>query len=111
MALSADAEEFRSVFLEGSQPSSHMTSQMPFQVSSSQGSSSAVLPEASYQALPAVYQVLTSQKPSQVWALSGEGGGEPEEAQPQLQVELDELGEYIEVSSGLLAGRLYFREV
>ena len=107
MALSADAEEFRSVSLEGSQPSSHMTSQRLSQVSSSQGSSSAVLPEASCQALPAVYQV--SQIPSQVWALSGESG-EPEEAQPQLQVELDELGEYIEVSSGQLAGRLYLEK-
>ena len=45
------------------------------------------------------HYIRTSQTPSQVRALDGESGEAEAEAQPQLQVELDELGEYIEVSS------------
>lgn len=82
MALNAQAEEFRSISLEGSQLSSHMTSQIPFQVFSSQASPR-VLPEASYQPLPTVYQVSTSQTSSQVLALDGESGTAEAEAQPQ----------------------------
>ena len=100
MALNAQAEEFRSIPLEGSQLSSHMTSQMPFQVSSSQAFSR-VLPEASYQppptvALPTILS--TSQSSSQVLALDSESGIAQAEAQPQMLVELDKLGEYIDAS-------------
>ena len=107
MALSAEAEEFRSTSLVGSQLSSQMTSQMPFQTSSQASSSQAssrVLSEASYQ------PVSTSQTSSQVLALDGENGTGEAEAQPQMLVELDELGEYIEVSSGHLVGRLYLEK-
>ena len=89
-----------------------MTLQMPFQVPSSQAFSR-VLPEASYQLLPTVALptvVPTSQSSSQVLALDGESGIAEPEAQPQMLVELDELGEYIEVSSGNLAGRLYLEK-
>ena len=68
---------------------------MPFQVSSSQAFSR-VLPEASYQPPPTILS--TSQSSSQVLALDSESGIAQAEAQPQMLVELDKLGEYIDAS-------------